>query len=66
MSLSVQAQYSKVCSIFNPSAEEEEIDLRTMVSRSVCLGIGLTSGVHDQIFFFLSDDCVFLDVERRD
>jgi hypothetical protein len=32
--------------------------------RLISLGIGLSSGAHDQALFFLSDDCGFLDVGR--
>jgi hypothetical protein len=31
---------------------EVEVNLRTMVSQQVCLGVGLPSGAHDQIFVF--------------
>jgi hypothetical protein len=41
---------------------EIEDDLQPSVSPLVCLGVGLPSGVHDQIFV-LSDNCRFLDVD---
>jgi hypothetical protein len=43
---------------------EVEVNLQLTVSRPVCLDVGHPSGAHDQIFFFQSDNCGFLDVEH--
>jgi hypothetical protein len=37
-----------------------EVKLRPTVSRPVCLGVGLPSGAHDQIFVFCLTDAGFL------
>jgi hypothetical protein len=51
--------------IANPNhwtGHEVEVKLRLTVSWPVCLGVRLPSGTYNQFFFFMSDNCGFLDV----
>jgi hypothetical protein len=41
---------------------EFEVNLLPTVSRPVCLGVGLPSGTHEQVFVFCLDDCGFFYV----
>jgi hypothetical protein len=42
---------AKLVFIFFPTEAEVEVNLRPTVSRPACLGVGLQSGGHDQMFF---------------
>jgi hypothetical protein len=47
--------------VFSFTSGEVEVNLRPTASQPVCLGIGIPSGAHDQIFVFCLT-IVFLDV----
>jgi hypothetical protein len=55
--------YSTFILFTRHTSPEVEVNLQPTISRPVCLGVGLLSGAHDQIFF-LSDNCRFLEVGR--
>jgi hypothetical protein len=47
--------------MFRPFEVEVEVNLRPTVSRPVCLGVGLSSRAHNQIYF-VSENCGILDM----